>query len=79
MSEFRQIEIDFDVHKQIEAIRTSFQEAPNDVLRRVFKLPAGTNSQAPGTQNGSVPKENGPKVAPGRSWSGKGATLPHGK
>lgn len=34
----RQIEIDIDVHKLIEANRTSFSETPNDVLRRLLHL-----------------------------------------
>lgn len=36
------IRIDFDVHKEIEKRRTSFDDTPNDVLRRVFDLPAIT-------------------------------------
>ena len=38
MSEFRSIEIDFDVHKVIEIERRGFQESPNDVLRRLLKI-----------------------------------------
>lgn len=38
MSEFRSIEIDFDVHKVIELERRGFQESPNDVLRRLLKI-----------------------------------------
>ena len=32
----RQIDIDFDVHKLIEQQRRSFEESPNDVLRRLL-------------------------------------------
>ncbi len=35
----RMIEIDFDVHKVIEANRTSFEDTPNSVLRRLLDLP----------------------------------------
>ena len=35
----RQIEIDLDVHKAIENNRITFEETPNDILRRVFGLP----------------------------------------
>jgi len=36
----KQISIDFDVHKEIELRRESFEDSPNDVLRRVFDLKA---------------------------------------
>ena len=65
MSELRTIEIDFDVHQMIEMERQSFMESPNDVLRRLLKI--GERSSG-----NSVP------VSEGRSWSGKGVTLPHG-
>ena len=32
----RKIDIDFDVHKCIESARRSFEETPNDVLRRLL-------------------------------------------
>ncbi len=38
MAEFRTIEIDFDVHKKIEAERRSFTEPPNEALRRLLNL-----------------------------------------
>ncbi len=37
MSPFRTIEIDFDVHKAIEA-RQNFADSPNDVLRRLLRI-----------------------------------------
>ena len=64
MGELRTIEIDFDVHKKIEAERTSFSESPNDVLRRLLRL---GNAAATEAAKGR-----------GRSWSGKGVTLPDG-
>jgi SeqA protein N-terminal domain len=66
----RTIEIDFDIHKLIEAERRGFDEAPNDALRRLLKLPA---------------KDFIPTVtlvlndADGqRAWRGEGVTLSHG-
>jgi hypothetical protein len=66
MAEFRTIEIDFDVHKRIEAERRGFAELPNTVLRRLLGLDeskSGTMSKMPGG---------------GRSWASKGVLLPHG-
>lgn len=65
MSEERMIEIDFDVHKRIEMERTSFQETPNDVLRRLLKIGDKRATKTSGSNAG-------------RAWSGKGATLPQG-
>jgi hypothetical protein len=67
MSRMRTIEIDFDVHKLIEAERTSFDEPENAALRRLLKLPA--NSVRTG---GAVTT-----FATG-AWSGKGVKLPAG-
>ena len=64
MSQFRTIEIDFDVNKRIEIERENFTESPNDVLRRILGI--GTSS----IQN---------KVArTGKAWSSQGVVLPHG-
>lgn len=62
----RTIEIDFAVHKRIEADRTSFGESANDVLRRLLGI-GGTVAAAKPT-----PTEGG------RAWTGKGVTLPSG-
>ena len=67
MSEFRSIEIDFDVHKLIEAERQSFSETPNDALRRLLRLPQRTHAKAPTKVTNNQ-----------RPWSGEGVTLPHG-
>ena len=69
MAKTRMIEIDFDVHQQIELERTSFDEAPNEVLRRLLKL-------GPAKPKRSATKVANPKN--GRAWSGKGVTLPDG-
>ena len=61
----RQIDIDFDVHKLIENERKSFDEAPNDALRRLLRLGASKSAAQP-------------IAAAGRAWSGKGVSLPHG-
>ena len=65
MTEFRTIEIDFEIHKKIEMERQGFSESPNNVLRRLLGIhrPAATPESRP---------------ADGRPWSGKGVTLPHG-
>ena len=65
MTQLRTIEIDFDVHKKIEAERSSFADTPNSVLRRMLQIDRPSDSQ-PTSQLG------------GRSWAGKGVDLPHG-
>lgn len=62
----RTIEVDFHVHKMIEVERASFEETPNDVLRRLLRIEQ-TSAQ---TQPVSVNE--------GRKWFGKGVWLPHG-
>lgn len=67
MSSMRTVDIDFDVHQKIELARTSFEETPNDVLRRLL----GIGAKAPSVKTATPESE-------GRAWSGKGVTLPHG-
>ena len=69
MTNMRPIDIDFEVHQKIELARTSFEESPNDVLRRLL----GISTKQGTTTNGGVPA-----ATEGRPWSGKGVTLPHG-
>jgi len=64
MPEFRTIEIDFDIHKLIEAERLSFSETPSEVLRRIL----GIGEAKPEIKN---PRS-------GKSWSAYGVILPHG-
>lgn len=64
--EHRSIEIDFDVHKRIEAERTGFTESANDVLRRLLGIGQAVSASPP------------PVVEGGRPWTGKGVTLPSG-
>ena len=60
------IEIDFDVHKCIEAERRSFDETPNAVLRRLLNL-------------ATTPAPIDVRRAPlGKPWRGKGVELAHG-
>ncbi|MCE7026488.1 hypothetical protein [Jiella avicenniae] len=70
MSDYRAIEIDFDVHKAIEAERRSFSERPNDALRRLLGLP---KRDVDATEQNAA--NNGMQ---GRAWLGDGVTLPHG-
>jgi hypothetical protein len=65
----RTIEVDFDVHRCIENERRSFEETPNDALRRLLKL--GEAKPVPPEQPDSAPTRR-------KSWSDKGVTLPHG-
>lgn len=65
MDQYRNIEIDFDVHKLIELERRSFDDPPNAALRRLLGLPEK--------------KEQEDLAKPvGRAWSSEGAVLPHG-
>ena len=72
--ETRSIEIDFEVHKAIELERRSFNETPNEVLRRMLGIDASEVSRP---EPSSVMS-----LAAGRPWVGKGKstglTLPHG-
>lgn len=70
MSKMRTIEIDFDVHKLIEAERTSFDEPENVALRRLLKL----GPPVPGTKGNSSPMASSNTGA----WSSKGVRLPSG-
>jgi hypothetical protein len=67
MPEFTTIEIDFDVHKMIEAERRSFDEPRIAALRRLLQLPEKPNS---GPISGEIPAR--------RAWSGEDVTLVHG-
>lgn len=67
MAEFRTIEIDFDIHKMIEAERRSFSEREYEILRRMLGLPSR-----------SIREEQPTDSSRKRSWSGEGVTLNHG-
>jgi hypothetical protein len=63
-SDFRSIEIDFDVHKLIETERLNFSESPNEVLKRIL----GLKNLKPTSATAQHEK----------AWSWKGVTLPSG-
>jgi hypothetical protein len=65
----RTIEIDFDIHKLVEGERRSFDETPNDALRRLLKLPKKTNEEA---------QRSALAVGNQLPWQGDGVVLPHG-
>lgn len=67
MSQFRRIEIDFEIHKLIEGERKSFSETPNQVLRRLLKLADAAPSLGQVVESGQ-----------GHPWSGDGVVLPNG-
>lgn len=69
MTNMRPIDIDFEVHQKIELARTSFEESPNAVLRRLLGI---------STKPAPTPSGGDSAVPEGRPWSGKGVTLPHG-
>ena len=66
MTEFRSVDIDFDVNKRIELARESFAETPNAVLRRLLGIDT------------AQPVHSVTGVGVMRAWSGKGVLLPHG-
>jgi hypothetical protein len=69
MAQFRNIEIDSEVHQLIENERRGCNESPNDALRRLLKI----------GQPKLAPERDAPASAPTkRSWSDKGVVLPHG-
>ena len=72
MTTFGTIEVDFDVHKIIEAERQNFDDPPNSALRRLL----GIDGEA--TNESSSGSGKPPDDMSGRAWSGKGITLPHG-
>ncbi|MCC6328343.1 MAG: DUF2924 domain-containing protein [Acidobacteria bacterium] len=61
---YKQIEIDFDVFKELTIRLKSPETTENDVIRDLLGL-------------GQVPS-NGTAEAPKAPWVGKGAVLPHG-
>ncbi len=67
MSDLRTIQIDFDLHKLIEAERRGFGETPNEVLRRLLKLGPPSPSHA-----------SLKPIVRGRAWSDEGVVLAHG-
>ncbi|OYW46000.1 MAG: hypothetical protein B7Z08_08505 [Sphingomonadales bacterium 32-68-7] len=62
------IEIDFDIHKLIEAERRSFSEKPLHALRRLLHLPALTVSDQSSDTDGAT----------GQAWVEDGVVIPHG-
>lgn len=67
MQQLQKIEIDWDIHKLIEAERGSFSEPPYVALRRLLKLPPPQPSN-----------DNPPPRSSGIPWSDGGVTVPHG-
>ena len=66
MTQLRSIEIDFDVHKRIEAERRGFDEPPNAALRRLLGL---------GDAITSTPAQS---AEVGEPWKEDGVVVPHG-
>ena len=68
MDYLQKIEIDWDIHKLIEAERRSFEEPPYIALRRLLKLPALKLSSASELRD----------IGTGSPWTDEGVTVPHG-
>jgi hypothetical protein len=66
MPELQSIEIDLDIHKLIEAERTSFNEPAYIALRRLLKLPPPR------------PEELKPVMGKELAWTDEGVNVPHG-
>ena len=65
---FATIEIDFDIHKMIEAERRGFEEPPYVALRRLLKLP---EPETPADEQAPPPEH-------GRPWRLGRVEVPHG-
>lgn len=68
MPQLQKIDIDWDIHKLIEAERGSFEEAPYLALRRLLKLP-------PPNAAASLEKRGEDAGIP---WTEDGVSVPHG-
>lgn|SRR5690348_6469856 len=68
MDHLQKIEIDWDIHKLIEAERRSFDEPPYIALRRLLKLPPSKLSPASELRD----------IGTGLPWTDEGVTVPHG-
>lgn len=68
MDHLQKIEIDWDIHKLIEAERRSFDEPPYIALRRLLTLPP------PKLPSASELRD----IGTGLPWTGGGVTVPHG-
>lgn len=65
--QLQKIEIDFDIHKLIEAERQNFEEPPYVALRRLLKLPIST-----------ARVEADRELEPGIPFVEDGVSIPHG-
>jgi hypothetical protein len=68
MQQLQKIDIDWDIHKMIEAERSSFDEPPYIALRRLLRLPAPKRTITPEKH----------EVGTGLPWVDDGVTVPHG-
>ena len=68
MEQLHKIDIDWDIHKRIEAERRSFDEAPYIALRRLLQLPQLKPATAPETR----------AIGTGIPWTDDGVMVPHG-
>ena len=73
----RSISIDFAIHKLIEANRNSFEESPNDVLRRLLGLPKSPVPTPLALRKSGLNSFGNGRTS-GRSWCYGGVELPAG-
>ena len=66
--DLKSIEIDFDIHKMIEAERRSFSEQPYLALRRLLKLP-DVDTEVDTVSPTGVPWQEDRVVIPHGSWA----------
>jgi hypothetical protein len=87
MGTYRSIDVDFDVHKLIELERNSFEESPNEALRRLLKLPPSPLPALEPIPPLPAPSGNGSTAsvllratptAGSRPWIDSGVSLPSG-
>jgi hypothetical protein len=71
MQPLQKIDIDWDIHKMIEAERSGFDEPPYIALRRLLRLPAPEQRCYPDKPD--VVTDGG-----GLPWVEDGVTVPHG-
>lgn len=69
----RNIEIDFDVHRRIEAERRSFDDPPNAVLRRLLGIDGNDDNPLEHSSPAQAPEALPPD--PEASWTKKGLRL----
>ncbi|MDD2704535.1 MAG: hypothetical protein PHU07_04260 [Acidocella sp.] len=77
MHQLQKIDIDWDIHRLIEAERQGFDEPPFLALRRLLKLPPITTTEA-SDQDDTPEMLKAKSVRKGLPWVEDGVIVPHG-